>query len=127
MDAQYREIGDADSDVFDYFDPSLFVLVTAISQPVPDQITVDGGYKAFASDSVVPEFRDVRGLVYHWGGDEHGIVHLKEPSRPVKLGDKLPMIVSHCDPTVNLYDQYHIVRNGRVDELWPIAARGRSQ
>ncbi len=127
MDAQYREIGDADSDVFDYFDPSLFVLVTAISQPVPDQITVDGGYKAFASDSVVPEFRDVSGLDYHWGGDEHGIVHLKEPSRPVKLGDKLPMIVSHCDPTVNLYDHYHIVRNGRVDELWPIAARGRSQ
>lgn len=127
MDVQYREIGDADSDVFDYFEPSLFVLVTAISQPVPDRITVDGGYKAFASDSVVPEFRDVSGLVYHWGGDEHGIVQLKEPSRPVKLGDKLPMIVSHCDPTVNLYDHYHIVRNGRVDELWPIAARGRSQ
>jgi len=127
MDVQYREIGDADSDVFDYFDPSLFVLVTAISQPVPDRITVDGGYKAFASDSVLPEFRDVSGLDYHWGGDEHGIVQLTDPSRPVKLGDKLAMIVSHCDPTVNLYDHYHIVRNGRVAELWPIAARGRSQ
>ena len=127
MDVQYREIGDVDSDVFDYFEPSLFVLVTAISQPVPDRITVDGGYKAFASDSVVPEFRDVQGLVYHWGGDEHGIVRLQEPSRPIELGDKLSMIVSHCDPTVNLYDYYHVVRNGRVDELWPIAARGRSQ
>jgi len=127
MDVQYREIGDADSGVFDYFAPSLFVLVTAISQPVPDRITVDGGYKAFASDSVVPEFRDVSGLVYFWGGDEHGIVQLKDPSRRVKLGDKLPLIVSHCDPTVNLYDHYHIVQDGRVGQLWPIAARGRSQ
>lgn len=127
MDVQYREIGDADGPVFDYFHPSLFVLVTAISQPVPELITVDAGYKAFASESVLPEFRDVSGLVYHWAGDEHGIVELKNPSREVKLGDKLAMIASHCDPTVNLYDYYHPYRDGRVTELWPIAARGRSQ
>lgn len=127
MDVQYRQIGDSDSELFDFFQPSLFVLVTAISQPVPDRITVDGGYKAFASDSVLPEFRDITGLEYHWGGDEHGIVELTAPSRPVKLGDKMSMIVSHCDPTVNLYDYYQPYRNGRVEELWPIAARGRSQ
>ncbi len=128
MDVQYRAIGDVDGPVFDSFEPSLFVLVTAISQPVPEQlITVDGGYKAFATDSVTPEFRDVTGVTYHWGGDEHGICQLQNPSRPIKLGDKLPMIVSHCDPTVNLYDVFHPYRNGKVEELWPIAARGHSQ
>lgn len=79
------------------------------------------------SENVRPEFRDVTGLVYDWGGDEHGIVELKNPSRKVNLGDKMLMIVSHCDPTVNLYDYYHAVRNDHADELWPIAARGRSQ
>ena len=127
MDVQYREIGDRDSDVFDYFDPSLFVLVTAISQPVPERITVDGGYKAFASDSVLPEFRDISGVTYRWGGDEHGIILLDKPSRKMNLGDKMQMMVSHCDPTVNLYDYYHPVRDGQVHELWPIAARGCSQ
>lgn len=127
MDVQYRAIGDADGEVFDAFAPSLFVLVTAISQPVKNLITVDAGYKAFASESVVPEFRDVIGIIYHWGGDEHGICRLESPSRPVRLGDKLRMIVSHCDPTVNLYDHYYPYRDGRVEELWPIAARGRSQ
>ena len=127
MDVQYRMIGDSDSEVFDYFKPSLFVLVTAISQPVPNLITVDGGYKAFASDSVRPEFRDISGVLYHWGGDEHGILQFEEPSRKIELGDKMQMIVSHCDPTVNLYDQVHPFRDGRVAELWPIAARGRSQ
>jgi D-serine deaminase-like pyridoxal phosphate-dependent protein len=127
MDAQYRKIGDADSKVFDYFDPSLFVLVTAISQPVPERITVDGGYKAFASDDALPEFRDITGVTYRWGGDEHGIILLENPSRKMNLGDKMQVMVSHCDPTVNLYDNYHVVRNGQVEELWPIAARGCSQ
>jgi D-serine deaminase-like pyridoxal phosphate-dependent protein len=127
MDAQYRKIGDIDSDVFDYFDPSLFVLVTAISQPVPERITVDAGYKAFASDDALPEFRDITGVTYRWGGDEHGIILLDNPSQTMKLGDKMQMMVSHCDPTVNLYDYYHPVRDGQVHELWPVAARGRSQ
>ena len=127
MDVQYRQIGDADSELFDTFEPSLFVLVTAISQPVTDRITVDAGYKGFASESVKPEFRDVTGMEYFWGGDEHGIVRLTNPSRKVELGDKLVMIAPHCDPTVNLYSHYHPYRNDRVEELWPISARGCSQ
>jgi D-serine deaminase-like pyridoxal phosphate-dependent protein len=127
MDVQYRAIGDADGDVFDYFTPSLFVLVTAISQPVEGLITVDAGYKSFAAEDVKPEFADIDGLVYNWGGDEHGIVQLQNPSLPFELGDKTRLIVSHCDPTVNLYDFYHVVDDGHVTELWPVSARGKSQ
>jgi len=32
-------------------------------------------------------------------------------------------IPGHCDPTVNLYDWY-VCRNNRVEQLWPITARG---
>jgi len=45
----------------------------------------------------------------------------------VKLGDKVLLIASHCDPTVNLYDHYYPFRNERVEEMWPISARGHSQ
>ncbi|MCH8332900.1 DSD1 family PLP-dependent enzyme [Candidatus Sumerlaeota bacterium] len=127
MDVQYRAIGDADSELFDEFSPSLFVLVTTISQPVEGLITVDAGYKAFATDSVKPEFRDLAGVDYNWGGDEHGICRITDPAREIKLGEKFEMIVSHCDPTVNLYDHYYPYRDGMVTELWPIAARGKSQ
>jgi D-serine deaminase-like pyridoxal phosphate-dependent protein len=127
MDVQYRAIGDADGDVFDHFEPSLFVLVTAISKPVDALITVDAGYKSFAAEDAIPEFVDYDGLVYHWGGDEHGIIEIKNPSKPFNLGDKARLVVSHCDPTVNLYDVYHVVEDGHVTELWPIAARGKSQ
>lgn len=127
MDTQYRAIGDSDSETFDFFEPSLFVVLTAISEPVPGKlITMDGGYKSFASDAI-PEFVDDPGLIYTFGGDEHGIVRVKNAKRPPKLGEKFRLIVSHCDPTVNLYDEYHVMRDGKVVERWPIAARGRSQ
>jgi len=45
----------------------------------------------------------------------------------IRLGDKLPIVTPHCDPTVNLYDYYFPHRDGVVSEIWPIAARGKSQ
>ena len=127
MDDQYRQIGSRNSEVFDDFETSLFVMVTAISQPVSTMITTDGGYKAFASDADRPLLADVGGVVYGWGGDEHGMLRIADAARPPQLGDRLRCITPHCDPTVNLYDVYYPVRDGRVEELWPISARGKSQ
>ncbi len=127
MDRQYREIESASGTPLDTFLTALTVVSTAISQPVPHLITTDAGYKAFATDGGKPELLDFDGVVFHWGGDEHGILQLKEASRPIGLGDRLRFRVPHCDPTVNLYDHYWPARDGVVRELWPIAARGRSQ
>ncbi|HEY8120653.1 MAG TPA: DSD1 family PLP-dependent enzyme [Myxococcota bacterium] len=128
MDVQYRMIGDADGETFDSFEPSLSVLSTAISQPVPQLITIDAGFKAFAHEpEAKPQFKDRAGLAYFYGGDEHGICAFTSEARELALGDKAELLVSHCDPTVNLYDAYHVVRDGMVRELWPIAARGKSQ
>ena len=126
MDIEYRDIGGIDSERFLDFDVSLYVLVTAISQPQSRLITVDGGFKSFASDKMAPEFRDVEGVTFHWGGDEHGIVQLDNPSLEIKLGNKLPMLTPHCDPTVNLHDFYFPYREGLIHEIWPISARGFS-
>jgi 3-hydroxy-D-aspartate aldolase len=43
------------------------------------------------------------------------------------VGDKLEVITPHCDPTVNLYDQIYGTRKDRVEVVWPITARGKSQ
>jgi hypothetical protein len=34
------------------------------------------------------------------------------------------LIPGRCDPTVNLYDWHVCIRGGRVEQLWPITARG---
>ncbi len=127
MDMEYRDIGSRTQDRFEDFESALFVVVTAISQPRARAITVDAGFKSFASDKMPPECRDIEGIRFRWGGDEHGILVLDNPSVEIHPGDRLQMAVPHCDPTVNLHDYLFPVRDGMVRELWPISARGCSQ
>jgi D-serine deaminase-like pyridoxal phosphate-dependent protein len=60
-------------------------------------------------------------------GDEHGLVVDAALKHTWELGDKLCLAVPHCDPTVNLYDTYHVVRGETLVDIWPITARGRSR
>jgi D-serine deaminase-like pyridoxal phosphate-dependent protein len=126
MDVDYRVIGGERGEVYDDFAPSLFVLTTAISQPMPGRITVDAGSKAMAVDKT-PVLRDFPGTRYRSMGDEHGVVEFGRPGVSISVGDKLALIASHCDPTVNLYDHYFACRNEQVEAVWPVAGRGLSQ
>ena len=109
------------------FEHALFVLTTAMSRPSEGVAIVDAGLKASSVDSGLPEVWERPGLKYTHASDEHGWVELdpaqKGASVP-KLGEKLLLIPGHCDPTVNLYDWYVCVRKGRVEDVWPITARG---
>jgi 3-hydroxy-D-aspartate aldolase len=42
----------------------------------------------------------------------------------LKIGKKIRLIPGHCDPTVNLHDWYIGIRNGMVEAIWPVEARG---
>ncbi|MDH3641383.1 MAG: DSD1 family PLP-dependent enzyme [Gammaproteobacteria bacterium] len=126
MDREYRLIGGEQGPLFDDFEVSLTVATTAISQPLAQTITVDGGYKAFASDTVNPEPLDLPGAKFRFGGDEHGILILPEGNQEPLLGKQQRFITPHCDPTVNLYDHYWVHRDGHAHSIWPIAARGCS-
>jgi D-serine deaminase-like pyridoxal phosphate-dependent protein len=58
--------------------------------------------------------------------DEHGKLKVSAEASPPRIGEQMWLIPGHCDPTVNLHDWYVGVRNGRVEALWPIEARGAS-
>jgi D-serine deaminase-like pyridoxal phosphate-dependent protein len=114
MDVAYTKI------VGDDFAPAMMVLATVISASHPDRVTVDAGFKAFATDRPFgPEPVGITGVRWEWAGDEHGFLHLDSPSRPIQLGDKLEFLAPHCDPTANLYDRIHAIRNDKVEEVWP--------
>jgi 3-hydroxy-D-aspartate aldolase len=109
------------------FGRALTVLTTVISTPARNRSIVDAGYKAASTDSGMPILKDVEGYKYQTAGDEHGILTPEESSRELKIGEKLELYPSHCDTTINLYDTYYGIRDGEVDGIWPIAARGKSQ
>ena len=59
--------------------------------------------------------------------DEFGAIQYETSTKAYTVGDKLELIVPHCDPAVNEYDQIYATRKDRVEAVWPISARGHSQ
>jgi D-serine deaminase-like pyridoxal phosphate-dependent protein len=122
MDADYARNLDASGQPASPFAQSLFVLATVMSAPRPGVAVVDAGHKAVPVESGMPLVWQRPGVAYVGASDEHGKLTF-EGAGP-RLGETLRLVPSHCDPTVDRYDWYVGVRRGRVECLWPIAARG---
>jgi D-serine deaminase-like pyridoxal phosphate-dependent protein len=65
-------------------------------------------------------------MSYVAGSDEFGTISYEDPSRTCGVGGKVELIVSHCDPVVNLYNRMFAIRGDKVETVWPVAARGMS-
>ena len=128
MDAQYIDIGGAsDTEAYTDFQPSLTILSTVLNDQYEGRCTTDAGAKACTINRPWARLKGETGMSYSSGSDEFGTLRYEEDaSRTYKVGDKLELIVSHCDPVVNLYDHMYALRNERVEAIWPIAARGMS-
>ena len=128
MDAQYLAIGGAeDPDVYTDFETALTVLTTVLNAQYAGRATTDAGAKANTINRPWPIIAGETGMTYTAGSDEFGTIRYEaNASRVYAVGDKLELIVSHCDPVVNLYDQLYGVRGDTVEVVWPIAGRGKS-
>jgi 3-hydroxy-D-aspartate aldolase len=120
MDADYARNRGGESAGFRH---ALFVLATVMSQARTGLGVVDAGHKAVAIDSGLPLVWQREGVEYAGASDEHGKLVWSEGGG-VAIGEKLRLVPGHCDPTVDRYDWYVGVRGGRVECLWPVAARG---
>ncbi len=111
------------------FEYSLFVEASVVSTNTPGMATIDAGFKAFATDGGVPVIVSgaPAGSVYHFMGDEHGAIVDPSFQYRWKLGDRIRLAVPHCDPTVNLYDAFHVVHEGVLEDIWPVTARSRGR
>jgi D-serine deaminase-like pyridoxal phosphate-dependent protein len=128
MDRQYAEC-DLTGDGATPFEYALFVDARVVSCNTRGMATIDAGFKALATDGGPPVIIDgaPAGATYRFMGDEHGAI-IDPASRHVwRLGDLVRLAVPHCDPTVNLYDSYHVVAGDTLEAIWPVSARGRSR
>lgn len=124
MDADYARNLDANGNPVSTFRQSLFVLSTVMSTPRTGVAVLDAGHKAVTIDSGLPLVWQRPDLAYVDASDEHGTLEFASDTRAPQLGEKLRLVPGHCDPTVDRHEWYVGVRNGRVESLWPIAARG---
>jgi len=124
MDADYgRNLDEACAPV-STFRNALFVLATVMSAPQKHIAVLDAGHKAVVVDSGLPLVWQRPDIRYVSASDEHGVLECAPETAMPKLGEKLRLLPGHCDPTVDRYDWFVGVRGGRVECLWPVAARG---
>lgn len=126
MDADYGRILDKDGNRIDQteFENALFILTSVMSHVKADRAICDAGLKAQSVDSGLPVIFGRTDVKYIKCSDEHGVI--EDTQGVLKVGDKLRLVPGHCDPTCNVHDWYVGVRNGKVEAVWPVSARGKA-
>ena len=124
MDKQYGEVEIAPGG--SPFATSMTVAARVVSVAQPDRVIVDAGSKALSTDFGPPLVVSGAppGSTYQFMGDEHGAIRVPEGTGRPPLGGLIGLVAPHCDPTANLHDRFHVMRDGRLVDIWPIEARG---
>ncbi|GHO85766.1 alanine racemase [Dictyobacter formicarum] len=125
MDTDYRNA------LGPVYSNALTILSTVISRPSPDCVIIDAGLKSLSTDSGMAEPKGLAQIAYQPKGDEHGALSWRNENAvgelPLQIGDRVELIPSHIDTTINLHDTYYAYRDGRIEAIWPVAARGKVQ
>jgi D-serine deaminase-like pyridoxal phosphate-dependent protein len=125
MDKQYGAIELARAGATP-FRTSLTIATRVISANQPDLVVLDAGFKAMATDAgpALVASGAAADATYQFMGDEHGGLHFSAGAARPAVGDLVRLVAPHCDPTVNLHDWFHVMRDGHLVDIWPIDARG---
>ena len=126
MDADYGRIHDQNGKRIDQgeWENALFILTSVMSHAKPDKAICDAGLKAQSVDSGLPFIYGRDDVKYVKCSDEHGVI--EDKNGVLKINEKLKLVPGHCDPTCNVHDWYVGVRNGKVESIWPVSARGKA-
>jgi D-serine deaminase-like pyridoxal phosphate-dependent protein len=116
MDTDYGDVGVP-------FEQAFFVLGTIVSRPAADRCVADAGHKSTTKDHALPRVHGVDGAVVTSLNDEHATIAIP-PGSTIRIGDRVRLVPSHTDPTMNLHDALYVFEGERVVDVWPIAARG---
>lgn len=126
MDADYGRILDGDGNRLDAdeWENALFIFTGIMSHPKADVAICDAGLKVQSVDAGLPVVYGRNDVTYIKCSDEHGV--LTDPEGKLAVGDKLRLVPGHCDPTCNVHDWYVGVRDGIVEQVMPVTARGKA-
>lgn len=126
MDADYGRVLDKNGRRIDQgeWENALFILTQVMSHAKADKAICDAGLKVQSVDSGLPFIFGRDDVEYVKCSDEHGVI--SDPNGALQVGEKLRLVPGHCDPTVNVHDWYVGLRDGKVETIWPVSARGKA-
>ncbi len=108
------------------FAPAAKILASVVSHPVEARAVVDSGHKTTGPDLGVPVLEGVPGAKATRFSAEHGILELeREAFTRLSSNEKVWLVPFDLALCVNQYDYIRVVREGKLEGFWPVAARGR--
>jgi len=107
--------------------PAVLVLTRIVSRPRPGMITCDAGHKAVSADAGVPTCAVVGHpeLTPLAPSEEHLPMAVAEGAEGPQVGEALYLLPRHVCPTVNNFDCALLVRDGHIESVEKVSARGR--
>lgn len=105
--------------------PAALVVATVVSHPTERRITCDAGHKSVSADAGVPTCAVIGwpNLEPRKPSEEHLPIDVLSGQTP-EIGGLVYLVPRHVCPTVNNFDEALFVRDGRVERVEPVAARG---
>ena len=108
------------------FKPAARVLTTVTSRPEPGTVIADAGQKAVSVDRGLPVAADLAEATVTSLSAEHCRLRLEGVADgQLRLGDTFWLTPQDIGTCVNLYDYIHTMRDGRLEAVWRVAARGQ--
>jgi D-serine deaminase-like pyridoxal phosphate-dependent protein len=118
MDAKYKPSRP-------HLTPAAKVMATVTSRPEPGTVILDSGKKAIGDDTGMPLVEALPDHTVAALSAEHGRLMVEDGDSPLKLGDKVWLTPWDLGASANVYDYMQGVRNGRLEAVLDVAARGR--
>jgi D-serine deaminase-like pyridoxal phosphate-dependent protein len=106
--------------------PAALVLSRVVSSPCAGIVTCDAGHKAVSADAGVPTCLVIGHpeLTPLSPSEEHLPVAVKEGALAPRVGEPLYLLPRHICPTVNNFDCALLVRDGKIESMESVSARG---
>ncbi|MHB8501440.1 MAG: D-TA family PLP-dependent enzyme [Candidatus Acidiferrales bacterium] len=107
--------------------PAVLVLTRVVSHPRAGIVTCDAGHKAVSADAGVPTCVVVGHpeLTPVSPSEEHLPLEVEGGADGPQVGEALYLLPRHVCPTVNNFDDALLVRNGTIESVEKVSARGR--
>jgi D-serine deaminase-like pyridoxal phosphate-dependent protein len=110
-------------------DCAMQVRLTVVSRPTADRATLDAGSKVLTSDQYflkdygrIVEYPEARIAAL---SEEHATIDLSACKARPEIGEIVNVIPNHCCVVSNMVDEVYGIRDGAVEVVWPVAARGK--
>lgn len=104
---------------------ALSILATVVGRPAPDRAIIDAGRKTMNMELQMPLVMDRPGIDVERLSAEHGILKLSPAAQDLKIGDRLELIPGYGDFTTVLHNQFYVLHDDKLVDIWPLTARGR--